>query len=305
MKITLSLSEAAKTQFDPNAKGQGMGYMGSRFLAEAFVKRGHDLNIVHPNDICYDKLGRLYTRSAYEFVKGRFYKKRTDAILSGDVFFVYSLDEEQGASASKRFIDVLFQMEKQFPLVLNSAESTSYEYKPKQKTLELPWIPGFDIKSPKELSDLVASGERIIAKPRIGACGMGVEFLEHLDDLQRIGDIDEYLFERYVQANEERRYIFLDNQCIIRRKMSKKGLPGRERCTNVDLMEGIPREIEIARRVIAETGMFYGAVDFRGEYVLEINGSGTGVAPPTARNETDSYNLSDSIVQAVERKISS
>ena len=87
--------------------------------------------------------------------------------------------------------------------------------------------------------------------------------------------------------------------------MFKQGEPGRERCTNVDLMEGIPREIEIARKVIEKTGMFYGAVDFRGQYVLEINGSGTGVAPPTTANETDSYNLSDPIVQAVERKFSS
>ena len=196
-------------------------------------------------------------------------------------------------------------MEKQFSLVLNRAESTSYEYKPKQKTLELPWIHGFDIKTPKELSDLVASGERIIAKPRIGACSMGVEFLERIEDLQKIEDIDEYLFEQYIPANEERRYIFLDGQCIIRRRMFKQGEPGRERCTNVDLMEGIPREIEIARKVIEKTGMFYGAVDFRGQYVLEINGSGTGVAPPTTANETDSYNLSDPIVQAVERKFSS
>jgi glutathione synthase/RimK-type ligase-like ATP-grasp enzyme len=302
MNVTISLSEEARTLYYPDAKGQGMGYMSSRFLADAFVKRGHDLEVAHPSDIHRDKLGILSATKIYGFKDGRFYLNRRDAVLSGDVFFVYSLDEERGHDASKRFIDSLFQIEKQFNLVINSAESTSYEYKPKQKKLALPWIPGFDVQTPRELSDLVASGEKIIAKPRIGACGQGVVFLERIEDLQKIGKIEQFLFERYVPANEERRYIFLDNQCIIRRRIKKEGAPGREICTNVDLIEGNERELNIARQIVLSLGMFYAAVDFRGEYLLEINGSGTGVAPPTVADEIDSYNLSDPIVQAVERK---
>ncbi|MEK6871953.1 MAG: hypothetical protein AABX16_03555, partial [Nanoarchaeota archaeon] len=233
----------------------------------------------------------------------QFHKKVDNELLTGDVFFVYSLGEEMSFASSKKFLESLYQLERQFNVVLNSAESTSYENKSKQKKLNFPWIPGFDVQTAKELSDLVSSGEKIIAKPLIGLCGQGVVYLGGINDLNKICDISQFLFEKYIPASEERRYIFLDGQCIIRRKIGKDGSPGKERCTSVDLTEGNERELKIARNIIHFLGMFYGAVDFRGDYLLEVNGSGTGVAPPTASNEVDSYNLSNPIVQAVERKI--
>ena len=302
MKVAISLSEEARTEYDPNARGHGAGYMDSRCLADAFVKRGHDLGVVHPSDI-FCKQGKLYARKIYAFNKGVFSISQRDTMLSGDVFFVYSLNEERGLDSSIRFIDFLYPMATQFNLVLNSAESTSYEYKPKQKKLNLPWIPDFDVQTAKDLSDLVASGEKIIAKPKIGACSQGIVFLEDVRDIKKIEDVHQFIFERYVPNQEERRYVFLDNQCIIQRKIKKEGAPGEERCTNVDLMEGPKKELELARQIVSSLGMFYAAVDFRGEYLLEINGSGTGVSPITAEGEMDAYNISSPIVQAVERKL--
>lgn len=302
MKVFLSLSDEARLSKDPNAKGPGMGYMGSRFLAEAFFKRGHDLNIVHPTQIFESGEG-LCCREIYSINQDGFYLKSTEEPIIGDVFFVYSLDEERGSEASKTFMNRLYQIESQLGVVLNSSESTSYEDKSKQKTLNLPWIPEFKVKDRKELSDLVASGKKIIAKPRVGACGLGIRYLDSGDSVQNMSDIENYLFEEFVPANEERRYIFLDGECIIRRRLGKEGFPGKERANNVKLFEGVKEELDIARRSIELTGMFYGAVDFRGPYVLEINGSGTGIAPPTVNNEIDCYNLSDPIVQAVERKV--
>lgn len=303
MDVTISLSEEARTLYDQNVRGYGMGYASSRFLADAFVKNEHNLKVVHPNDL-FRKSEKIFARKTFKFNEWVFSLEKENSELFGDVFFVYSLDEERGYNTSKRFIDSLYDLENQFNCVFNSAECTSYEYKPKQKTLEnLPWIPGFDIKTTQDLSSLIASGERIIAKPKIGACGQGVVFLEKEEDVKKIQDITEFLFEKYIYADEERRYIFLDNQCVIRRRIKKVGFPGKEKCINVDLMEGNEKELNIARYIVSSLKMFYGAVDFRGDYLLEINGSGTGVAPPTVANKVDLYNLSDSIVQAVERRL--
>ena len=302
MKITSSLSEESRTLYGENLRGHGRSYMGSKFLADAFVKRGHDLTIIHPSDLIESKKG-IIARRTYTFQEENFFIIGEDQKLSGDVFFVYSLDEEKGPLVSKQFLDRLYVIENQFDLMLNSAESTSYEYKPKQKSLDLPWIPEFEVKKQSDISDLLVNGEKIIAKPKIGACGQGIVFLEDGDNINQIKELENFFFEKYIPAVEERRYIFLDEQCIIRRRIKKTGLPGKEKCTNIDLMEGDERELAIAKKTISSIGMFYGTVDFRGDYVLEINGSGTGVAPPTVGKERDCYNLSNPIVQAVERKI--
>lgn len=302
MKVTLSLSEEARTRYEGNSRGTGLGYMGSRFLAEAFVKRGHDLTVIHPHEV-YFKSGRIYSKKAFSFNNGIFSRSNSDSSLEGDVFFVYSLAEENGVESSKRFVDALFRIENQFDHTINSAESTSYEFKPKQKTLDLPWIPTFEVRSKLDLHDLINSGEKIIAKPNIGACGQGIVYLDKEESIDLISTPSDFLYEKFIPSNEERRYIFLNGQLIIRRRGTKEGFPGRERFSNIDLMEGNPTEIEIARRAIEQTGMFFGAVDFRGDYILEINGSGTGIAPPTVTDEYDSYNLSDTVVQAVERLV--
>lgn len=296
MDVYLSLSAGVQRSRE--------GYLGSRFLSNAFVERGHNLRVVFPTDI-YEKKGIISFKREFVFDGTDFQQENVSEITEGDLFFVYSLGEEGGFNASGKFMDLLYPLESQFGIMLNSAKSTSYEYKPKQKSLDLPWIPGFDVHSRQDLTDLLDSGEKLIAKPSIGLRGEGVLFLGQSSDVTKIPEylIGNYFFEKFVHSREERRYIFLDGQLIIRRKVRKEGLPGKESFAAVDLMEGNPREIEIAKRAVKETGMFYCGIDFRGDYLLEINGSGTGVAPPTIGNEMDSYNLSSPIVQATERKL--
>ncbi|MEX0920311.1 MAG: hypothetical protein WDZ69_01880 [Candidatus Pacearchaeota archaeon] len=301
MKVYLGLSEEARNLYKGNLMEEGSGYMSSRFLASAFVRRGHDLRVVHPSDL-FEKGGNIFTRHTYSFRDDLFRPEEKNSIISGDVFFVYSLDEERPDS-SQRYLDFLYPLEKQVNLMLNSAESTSYEHKPKQKTLNLPWIPDFDVRNEKDLTDLLDYGERIIAKPKIGSAGNGIHFLEDIADVSLVkNNLQGHLYERFVPANEERRYIFLDNQFIIGRRTLKEGAPGKEEVVGIDLMEGDSREIDIARGVVNSLDMFFCSIDFRDNYLLEINGSGTGIAPPTVNKNRDSYNLSSPVVQAVERK---
>ncbi len=304
MKVTISLNQEARTFHQENPKKEG--YFGSIFLARAFVNRGHEVRIVHPNDVT--KKNRLVlAKRVFRFSdKNGFSLEAENKLIESDVFFVYGLGEDRNdQDIPKRFMELLYILENQCHYVINSAESTSYESKDKQKTLALPWTPGFDIKTKKDLEDLVKSRERVIAKPKIGFLGRGVCYMENPSETDQIPDSDLscFVFERFIPADEERRYIFIDDNLVISRRISRRGFPGKEKYTSVDLFEGNPHEIKLAREIISHIGMFYGAVDFRGDYLLEVNGSGTGVAPPTIQGQVDAYNLAWPIVQAVERKV--
>ena len=297
MNIAMSVDQ--KIRMD-NSK-----YLGSMALIESFERRSHNLSLIHPDEI-YTKSGDIYVKKIFGFKDEKFYQKGEDARITGDAFLVYGLGEDaKNPDMSKRFIDSLAQLENQYEHVLNNAVATSYEFKSFQSGLDLPWIPRFNIKSQKDLKDLIDSGEKIIAKPTIGCAGNGILYYGSITDLDKINEskLSDYVFEKYIEASEERRYIFLDRNLIVRRRIEKSGDPGKEEVTLVDLMEGDSNEIKIARSAIDKMDMFYGAVDFRGDYLLEVNGSGTGVISVNTENSKGPYDLSSVVVQAIERKV--
>lgn len=304
MDVTLSLDEECINYFN-GIDDLKRSYFGSLCLADAFNYRNHKLKIIHPNDI-YKKNNMIFSKRVFSFdrILG-FNKIESNSYLSGDLFFIYGLGEDkENPKISRKFMDYLYLLENQYFRILNSAESTSYEFKPKQKTLRFPWIPHFEVKSKNDLEELVLE-EKIIAKPCIGCASRGILYLSNKGDLEKIDNINDYLYERFIPAEEERRYIFLNNELMVRRKMKKYGIPGNEIVVDVNLFEGNDMEVNIAKEVMRKIGMFYGAVDFRGNYILEINGSGTCVCPPTIENKNDDYNLSSSIVEAVEKELES
>ena len=307
MKVTLSLCKDAVNTY--RQKGiSGGKYLGSRFLTNSFISRGHDVQIINPLDVS-EHAGEIFSKRTFNFSGcPGFYREETNSPLSGDVFFVYGLGEEEGLEVSQNFLRALYGLEKQYQHVLNSAESTSYEFKPKQKSLDLPWIPSFEIGSKLDLVSLIQFGEKIIAKPIMGFGGQGISFLDKVEDIDPIAEkgLSNFFYERFVPADEERRYVFLNNQNILRRVCKREGSPGRERNSSVDFIEGIPEEIETAKRIVSNIGMFFCAIDFRGNYLLEINGSGTGMAPPEGDSDTQKtflYNLSGPVVKAVEEHV--
>ena len=306
MDITLSLSREAINLYKNKGIG-GTGDIDARFLADSFVNRGHNLKIVDPSEIIESKEEVYANKIVYCRKKeGLLCDEKKNQILSGDVFFVYNIGEQRSLDISKNFLNSLYPLERQYSHVLNDAESTSYEFKPKQKTLNLPWIPDFEVNSKSDLVSLVKSEGNIIAKPSVGAMGQGIVFLNTLEEVNAVckKGVSNYFFEKFVPANEERRYIFLDNQFILGRRTGKAGLPGKERVSSIDFMEGNKKELEIAREAVSKTGMFFCTVDFRGDYLLEINGSGTGMMPPKVENkQTDIYDLSGPVVMAVERYV--
>lgn len=304
MDISISLNQGALLS--------QKGFVGSRLLCEAFINRGHNLRAINPADVFY-RGKKVFSRNSFGYLKENdsFYKREEDFPLEGDIFFVYGLGEDpNNMEVSKRFMQSLFVIENQYPVVLNSAETTSYEDKEKQNSYLLnnnfPVIPSYRICSRNDLEEVILEGEKIIAKPKLGFLGKGVLYFDNSDNLPEDFDFNEYVFQRFVPANEERRYLFLDGSLILQRSVGRKGPPGNEVYDGVTLIEGPNEEREMAREIIKNLDIFYGAVDFRGHprsYILEINGSGTGVAPPDDGNLRDCYNIAGPIVKATERKL--
>jgi glutathione synthase/RimK-type ligase-like ATP-grasp enzyme len=301
MRVTLTLNQEIRDYvLGRDCKGT---YEGSLSLLGAFQDRGHDVRVVHPNHFGVVN-GMPISGESYNFDGERFMPVEKDRVLYGDVFFLYGLGEDlEDVSMTTRFIDLLPSVERTYGNVINSPESTRFDLKSEQRKLNLPWIPSFDVKNSGDLVDLLENGERIIAKPNVGYLGQGIVYLEGKDSIGKIkeGKIGEYIFERFVPSTFERRYAFLDGDFIFARKLLKSGQPGREEIRGAKLISGDEDEREIARRAMEMTGMFFGCLDFRGEYALEINGSGTGVNRHRF-DRTLIYDISRDVVKAVEKK---
>ncbi|GEM_PF-6002550 len=302
MRVVISVNEEVSDYLEG---GNGVSYESSLTLYQHFVDRGHEVYIVHPTEttIFEDKIS---FRRLLSIGDRKLSVISEDFEMDADVFLVRGLGEDSpDPDSSMSFIYALPLIERQVGVMLNDAESTSYEYKPKQKSLGLPFIPSFDVDVRDDIRQLLESGERIIAKPNIGFYGVGIEYLEGPEALSSFaGDTGGYSFERFMPEMVERRYIFLDGRLIVRRMMEREGPPGKERPGHMEtLPSGEAEEERTAMRAMEMTGMFYGCVDFRQGHVLEINGSGTSTI--CAQNGKLLYDIGPSVVKAVEAKAAS
>jgi len=117
--------------------------------------------------------------------------------------------------------------------------------------------------------------------------------------------LNKFVFEQFIPADTEIRYVFLFGQIIASKINERIGLPGKEkyrdRFPNKDYD---PRHVEIVKMAIDATGMKYGSVDFRKDYVLEVNGAGTGTFSEHNYGRGKMlYDATDRVMDAVERAV--
>ncbi|MFH1972734.1 MAG: hypothetical protein ABIJ18_04635 [archaeon] len=304
MDVCVSINSNVGDSFTKN----NYYYGSSSQLADEFLNRGHNLTIVHPQDLIMLP-GGLHTKKFLKKVDGELIATR-GGYVRPEVFFIRSLGEnsEDPRKAAHNLLSRLSYLEEQGILVLNSTESTQYEDKVTQKNIQAPFIPNFSIESIGELEALVRDEkEGIIAKPIVSFRRIGVVYLSSSEDVKAYFKSDDkvrdYVFERFIPDQLERRFIFLNGEIIATREVRLKGLPGKEVSDVVDCcMDLTSSDKKIVQSVIEQTGMFYGCVDFRGDYVLEINGSGTGTLC-TSFDGLREYALENQIVKAVEEKV--
>lgn len=308
MEVTISVNEEAIPYIERNSEQSR--FRSTVNLVNEFDKKGHDLTIIHPRQV-YSVDELVYTPYQYKFKNGSLIKKENEEMISGDVFYVNHVAEDSmNPRLISNFLNSLYLIEKQVGIMLNDAASNSYRSKEKQRTLPIPWIKSYSVNSKEELEDLIVKEEKIIGKPKIGSRSIGVHYFDGLTSLIDFDPllINNYVFEKYMPEQVEKRYIFLDGKVIMNRVMEKVGSPAKEK-GGEKMINPNPdyKELEIAKTVADMTGMFFGSVDFRQEKVMEINSSSTSVTSggaPQLNGYSGNllYNLKSEVVDAIEKK---
>lgn len=290
MKITFSLNQEFRDFLEGKSTRK---YGDTKTLVERFMSKGHDTQVVHPNQIFFE--GGLAKADHYAINGNELKLVSSGAPIGGDVFFVrgYSQDRPEH---TLQFMHLMYPIGQQVHFPINNPRAVSFSYKPNQRELDLPWPPSFRVNNNRDLEYLLNQGRKIIAKPFLGIQGRGIHYLEGRNSAGFSDEqIKEYLFEEFVPAEFERRYVFLGGEVVLVRDMERPGAPGKEVFGKKTLVNPDPEQLVVAKKAMSLTGIEYGCVDFRGDYVLEVNGSGTG---------TFSDLLQPMILDYVERKVS-
>ncbi len=277
-------------------------YNSSFAILNGLVERGFETYVVFPGEILNGVVQNVYKLCGRELRS-----VRSNETLSGDLFFARSFGEDSNSSdVPFNFLDELSLIERNFQLMVNGASSSRYKIKKEQKKLDLPFIHSYDIPDISSLEKILDDGVQLIAKPNVGFMSRGILFFGSSKDIGALPsgfDPEDYCFERFVEEPIERRYVFLDGSFLIGRVWEKEGSPGKENKKQAYINHNPDVwELEIVKRAIESTGMFYGCVDFRGGRILEINGSGTGTTA-VDRDLNPLYDITDEVLDAIQRKI--
>jgi glutathione synthase/RimK-type ligase-like ATP-grasp enzyme len=303
MKLLLTINrEFHNFMLGKNTLGE---YLSSTNLIREAESRGHEVYVVPPTE--FREEGSDLVASHYKLTESKGLDFKFEAPPNADVCLVRSLGEDatDQTVATNFTLNYLSRMNGVRKMV-NSSSSTAYEHKPTQKTLDLPFIEGYPIRSTSNLTELLNDGIKLIAKPVVGQRGAGVEYLDKIADATLIPEdkLEGYCFEKFVPDRLERRYFFLDGEVFLSRDVHKTGPPGREdygkRSINT---QWDPQELDVVNSAIEQTEMDYGCVDFRGGYVLEINGSGTGTHGKDNQGN-DIYNFAPKLIDHLESRAS-
>ncbi|MFP4195802.1 MAG: hypothetical protein ACLFSN_03500 [Candidatus Woesearchaeota archaeon] len=312
MKITFT-SNKSMTDFI-NRKNGEVSFSEDIYLYNLFSRRGHEVTYIHPGDIKADDSG-VYFASEWKLNGGENQFTRDISSVSteqinensrpdADVVFIRGLGEDESSKFQneRTFFNHLFNLENQVSLMLNSARTTYFELKPEQKKLDLPFIESWRVDSRDELYDLIKEENGVVLKPDIGFMARGVEYLSPDRSLESISEevIRNSSFERVNSSKQEDRYIVMAGKPLFAQEFLRSGDVGKEKTIDTYFVPFEKQKLDVVYDAIDQTGLFYGAIDFKGDHLLEINGSGTGLGTIYGL-----YNLASTICKSVEDKYNS
>ncbi len=157
---------------------------------------------------------------------------------------------------------------------------------------QIPLPRRFPVRGVEEGMSIVREQGQVVKKPRYGLRGYGVSRLDAVEEestlrgriTDRFGDpFDLFLFQEYVrdvETNGARRLYVMGGKVVFASRFVNEG----SFLTNVSCggssfpYQWNPDEDKWALRCARAFGLEFCSVDFVGDFVLEVNGSGTGLA---------------------------
>ncbi|MFP4189533.1 MAG: RimK family alpha-L-glutamate ligase [Candidatus Woesearchaeota archaeon] len=243
----------------------------------------YDLHLVHP---CEYDLETLTVGASYQYESpDKKTLKQPRHTPEGDLFIIFSdgSNRNRGLDFALReyeFLNTLKQ-ENMFQYFFNEPETE--EKTLKSGLIELSenddMIAETQSFTKENVEEMTGKYGSVVAKPIFGSQMAGVQLLHSLDDIK--GDIS-YFEENYVLQEPlegyEKRIVVMDGRPLFSRIHKDRPNPWRE-STNptVELYSPTPDEMAVALRTADRIGAYLAGVDFIGDKVNEVNGSGTGI----------------------------
>jgi len=295
-------------------------------LLKRLSDSGYQVTVIHPSEVYLDGIRpiakRIFTpefsmEGDQILLNLNLYQENTTP--NADLLFIRGLDERfDGVPSNPHQFDFYRALRDQSYIqnFLNHPESEEMSMKTQFPKLSGPIIPSFLINSPSELESVLKQEEKLVVKQDNTFRGLGVDILSW-DDFQTnpekfkeyFSNPSRYLFQTFIDSYHEKRLIFLGGEllwALEARRWKPWELASLPRGTVRTKGRGhIPyeptqKELNIAHSMVDQVGFEFGCVDFLGEYVVEINGSGTSTAINLA--DGSASDLGDRIVYYIGKK---
>lgn len=157
--------------------------------------------------------------------------------------------------------------------------------------LGVPLPQRFEVRDVEDGLSLVRGQGALVKKPRFGVMGFGVRRLlpEESDEALRVKLRDRFQdpwemfqFQEYVKEVEQegtRRLIVVDDEVVVAARFLNPAsfITNVHQGGQIHSYDPTRKEVRTARECARAYGIRFGSVDFIGSYVLEVNGSGTGL----------------------------
>ena len=255
-------------------------------MKQLIEKDNVELVVVHPRDYNNEK-GTI--KRGYRFVNS----SRIEEILKehkpeGDMFIIFGDETSKniGLDFAKKQYDFLDNLKKNknFRYFFNNPDAEKSTLK--SYLIEISKDASFGVartysfENRDSISRLLDQYGTIIMKPIFGCRGAGVRKLSSIEDIFKIPDDvlkADYIFQEPLEG-DEKRVVILDNEFLCARIHKNRKTPWNQN-NNQETFRYVPtsNELEIARKLGVQINADIIGVDFIGDKVNEINGTGTGL----------------------------
>ncbi|MBU1199213.1 MAG: hypothetical protein KKF46_03990 [Nanoarchaeota archaeon] len=266
------------------------------------------LFLVHPAD--YD-LNSMKIKNVYLFEGEKLKQEKNSHIPQGDMFIIYGDETSKnvGLDFGRSQYAFLKKLQEQgnFKHFFNTPQAEENTMKDAlvefSKNHILQIADTFRFNDYETTEDMLHKYGSLVLKPIFGCRGSGVHLIHRLDDLQKLDVGLDFIKGNYVLQEPlqgpEKRLVLLGGSLLCSRVHYNRKTPwNQDNKQETYVYTPSDRELELSQKIAEKAGLELAGIDFIGEKVNEINGTGSGLVIYNHHNEL-LYDKSDAFVQRV------
>jgi glutathione synthase/RimK-type ligase-like ATP-grasp enzyme len=282
-------------------------YMSSKRITEK-LDNLVNLSLVYPSDY---SLETMSIQASYTLANRTLERKSGHHLPRGDLFIIYGdeTSKNMGLEFARNQYEFLKRLrnQKSFSNFFNTPESEEKTMKnqlvPLSQDSSLGIARTYNFENYNQAQELLGNYGQVVLKPIFGCRGSGVRLISSIDDLANLGLQEEELKRNYVLQEglfgDEKRIVLLDGNLLCSRIHKNRRTPWNSNMPQQTFVyQPSLQELDVSRKIASELGLTLAGVDFIGDKVNEINGTGTGIVIPDHTGKL-LYDKTDVFVQKV------